>query len=127
MHTETMLDTNRTASGHIDLIASDRVEGTVVYDTSGDRLGTIARVMITKTTGQVDYAVLSSGGLFGLGTRYYPLPWKMLDYDKDRGGYVVSLDKKLIENAPSYDDEGKQPEYNSDYRERVYSHYGMPY
>jgi hypothetical protein len=127
MYTQTMHAENRTASGHIDLIASDRVEGTTVYDTTGDRLGSIARVMITKTGGQVEYAVLSSGGLFGLGTRYYPLPWNLLDYDTERGGYVVSLDKKLIENAPSYDDEGKEPEYNADYRERVYSHYGMPY
>ncbi len=128
MHTQTIHnDHDTTASGHIDLIASDRVEGTAVYDRRGEKLGTIARVMITKTTGQVEYAVLASGGLFGMGAKYYPLPWNLLDYDKSKGGYVVSIDEQQITDAPSYDDEGKQPEYTDDYRQRVFSYYGMPY
>ena len=75
----------------IDLIASDKVEGTAVYGADGDRLGTIERFMVGKMSGQVEYAVMSFGGLFGMGHSHYPLPWQTLTYDTDKGGYVVSL------------------------------------
>lgn len=110
----------------LDLIASNKVEGTLVYDREGEKLGTIHNLMIDKHTGQVDYAVLSFGGLFGLGTDYYPLPWDMLDYDEEEGGYVVDLDKETLENAPRYG-AGEEPTYNRAYGEQVHSHYGVDY
>ena len=41
------------------LIASDRVEGTPVRRSSGEKIGTIERLMIDKISGNVAYAVLS--------------------------------------------------------------------
>ena len=70
---------------HGDLIASDRVEGTTVYNRQGERLGHISNFMVDKRSGQVRYAVLSFGGFLGMGTDHYPLPWSMLSYDTDRG------------------------------------------
>ncbi|MBB5685866.1 PRC-barrel domain-containing protein [Sphingobium boeckii] len=108
------------------LIASDRVEGTAVYNRAGEKLGTVSRFMVDKRSGQVDYAVLSFGGLFGLGQEHYPLPWKVLDYDVDQGGYVVDLDKKLLEGAPRYADDA-EPDYSPDYGRSVYGYYGVMY
>ena len=48
-------------------IESDRVEGTAVYDTQGDHVGTIERLMIEKISGQVAYVVMSFGGPLGSG------------------------------------------------------------
>ena len=110
----------------LDLIAANKVEGTAVYDRDGEKLGTIDTLMIDKRTGQVDYAVLSFGGLFGLGTSNYPLPWDMLDYDEDEGGYVVDLDKEALEGAPRYA-AGEEPVYDRAYGERIHSHYGVDY
>jgi len=28
---------------------------------------------------------------------YYPLPWSMLKYDTRLGGYVVDIDKKVVQ------------------------------
>ncbi|MHA6720796.1 PRC-barrel domain-containing protein [Sphingomonas sp. RS6] len=110
-----------------DLIASDRVEGTSVYNHDGEKLGSIARFMVDKVSGQVEYAVLSFGGLFGLGSNYYPLPWKALTYSTDQGGYVVNVDKDRLESAPNYDSRGDEPRYDREYGERVYGYYGMVY
>ncbi len=41
------------------LIESDRVEGTTVYDRSGNNLGSIRRLMIDKKSGRVAYAVMA--------------------------------------------------------------------
>lgn len=84
------------------LISSDKVEGTTVYDPSGDKLGTIHSVMISKREGQVSYAVLSFGGFLGMGTEYFPVPWSELDYDPVLEGYVVSLTEAQLKGAPHY-------------------------
>ena len=109
-----------------DLIASDRVEGTTVYNRDGERLGTISKFMGGKRNGRVEYAVMGFGGLFGMGERDYPLPWNVLTYDTDKGGYVVDLDKDKLEKAPSFE-RGQDPTYDRDYGEQVYTYYGVIY
>ena len=84
------------------LVSSRRVEGTAVYNPKGEHLGTIEQVMIDKLTGQVAYAVMSFGGFLGIGEKYHPLPWAVLDYDPVKGGYIIDLDKKTLEGAPYY-------------------------
>ena len=73
-----------------ELIASNKVEGTAVYNHQGERIGTLHHFMVGKRSGQVAYAVMSFGGLFGLGEKHYPLPWNELTYDTNRGGYVIA-------------------------------------
>ena len=85
------------------LIPADRVNGTDVYNKAGQKLGKIEDVAIEKVSGDVAYAILSHGGVLGMGEKYYPVPWSMLDYDEDRGGYVVPLDKDTLKTAPAYD------------------------
>jgi len=109
-----------------DVISSDKVEGTTVYNQAGDKLGSIDGLMIDKTSGQVRYAVLEFGGFLGMGTDRYPLPWSMLKYDTTQDGYVVPLDKERLNDAPKYPS-GKAPPYTTDYGRRVHQHYGIDY
>jgi hypothetical protein len=83
------------------LISSDKVEGTAVYNPKGEKLGSIESVMIDKFSGKVVYAVMSFGGLLGIGDRYHPLPWHVLTYDTGQGGYVVNLDPSRLKEAPT--------------------------
>ena len=85
-----------------DLIASDKVEGTSVYNLGGEKLGSVYNFMVEKRSGQVAYAVLSFGGFLGMGSSYHPLPWNHLTYDPNQGGYVVNLTKEQLEGAPTY-------------------------
>jgi sporulation protein YlmC with PRC-barrel domain len=108
-----------------DLIASDKVEGTAVYNPGGERLGTISNIMVDKRSGQAEYAVMQFGGFLGIGADYYPVPWQMLRYDVEQSGYVVDLDKDRLNDAPRYGDE--QPTYDAAYNQQVYSYYGVTY
>ncbi len=85
----------------LQLIAADKVEGTAVYNGKDDKLGTIERVMIDKISGRVAYAVMSFGGFLGIGDRHHPLPWAVLRYDPNKGGYIVNLDREALERAPT--------------------------
>lgn len=108
------------------LISSEKVDGTAVFNRQGEKLGTIHHFMVGKRNGRVEYAVLSFGGLFGMGERYHPLPWNTLKYDTDKGGYLIDLDKDQLKNGPSYE-RGQEPTFDRTYGERVYGAYGMTY
>ncbi len=108
------------------LISSDRVEGTSVYNPSGDKLGSINTLMIEKTTGQVSYAVMSFGGFLGIGESYHPLPWNQLKYSTEHDGYVVSLTEDQLRHSPRYDtaDESSWARDNRSWPTAVDSYYG---
>ncbi|HEX8191650.1 MAG TPA: PRC-barrel domain-containing protein [Allosphingosinicella sp.] len=108
------------------LIASNKVEGTPVYSRDRHRLGTVYNFMVDKVSGQVEYAVLRYGGFMGVGQRYYPLPWKVLTYHRDAGGYVIDMTAGDFESAPSFD-RTDEPEFDHDYGRRVHSWYGLEY
>lgn len=91
-----------------DMISSRKVEGTAVYGNEGEKLGTIESFMVNKASGQVEYAVLEFGGLFGIGSDHYPIPWNQLRYSPDVSGYVVDLDRAALEKAPRYDGAGDE-------------------
>jgi PRC-barrel domain len=109
------------------LILGRKVQGTAVYNPSGERIGQVEDLSIHKTSGQVIYAILSFGGFLGVGEKYYPVPWKVLNYDPGQNGYVIALDKEALKAAPSYDlaelgDTGADSDLP--YRESVFTYYG---
>ncbi|HYD11422.1 MAG TPA: PRC-barrel domain-containing protein [Allosphingosinicella sp.] len=108
------------------LIASNRVEGTAVYDRQGEKLGRIENFMVDKRSGQAEYAVMSFGGFLGIGDDHYPIPWSKLTYDTDKGGYVVDLDREKLKEGPKYRAD-EEPVFDRDYDRRVYDYYGVVY
>ena len=100
-----------------ELISSRRVEGTPVYSRTEQRLGSIHSVMIEKRSGKVAYAVLSFGGIFGLGEHVHPVPWEVLNYDVGLDAYVVDLTREELEKAPTLHlDQAERPQ-PQDYEE----------
>jgi hypothetical protein len=84
------------------LIGSDKVEGTAVYRSNGEKVGTIGRLMIDKISGKVAYAVMSFGGFMGIGQESYPLPWNLLTYNPQLQGYEVNIGEEQLKGAPKY-------------------------
>lgn len=84
------------------LIAADQVEGTAVFDRHGEKLGLIKDIYIDKRSGQAEFASMAFGGVLGVGEKYHPLPWQALDYSAELHGFVVDLDKDVLEGSPAY-------------------------
>jgi len=108
------------------VISSELIRGTKVLNAQGEHLGTIMNMMIEKHTGQVAYAVMSFGGFLGIGEKYHPLPWGVLDYEVSKGGYVVDLDKRTLEGAPIYETNDAERWGDRGWRKRVDEYY-LPY
>lgn len=107
-----------------DLIGSDRVQGTGVYRSSGEKIGHIVRIMIDKRSGQAAYAVMNFGGFLGLGQESYPLPWSLLTFNPKLGGYEVNVTDDQLKQAPKL-----MNDENFDMGERgigIDEYYGVP-
>lgn len=110
------------------LIGSDKVEGTAVYRSNGDRVGTIDRLMIDKLSGKVAYAVMSFGGFLGIGDDHYPIPWSLLTYNTNLGGYEVNISDAQLRGAPRFNTAEEWDRYDRDRETALYSYYGVtPY
>jgi hypothetical protein len=110
------------------LIGSDKVEGTPVYRSNGDKVGTIERIMIDKLSGKVAYAVMSFGGFLGIGEDYYPLPWSLLTYNTRLDGYEVNISEQQLKGAPKYSKHENWDWSDPERGRRVYDFYQVtPY
>jgi sporulation protein YlmC with PRC-barrel domain len=110
-----------------DLIASDLVLGTSVYDSQGNHIGQIEKLILEKRGGRVSYAVLSFGGFLGVGDDHYPLPWEKLDYDESLAGFRIDITKEQVEGAPRYTPD-QLFDWEAENGRRVYDYYGVrPY
>ena len=109
-----------------ELIASDKVEGTNVFRSDGDKIGNIERVMIDKRSGQTAYAVMNFGGFLGMGEESYPLPWPSLTFNPTLGGYEVNVSEAQLRGAPKYDADSDwtRPDRQRDLA--IYGYYGVP-
>ncbi len=94
-----------------------------VASRDGDALGSIHSLMLSKGTGLPTHAVLAIGGFLGLGKSFYPLPFQLLSYDAVADGYVVTIDRRILEGGPSW--ASTAPDFNQAYADRVANYYGV--
>jgi hypothetical protein len=85
------------------LIASDRIEGTLVCRPDGTQLGAVERLMVNKVSGQVAYAVIKCVDHPFVGKMRFPIRWDAMSYDRRRGAYLVDLTAEEIRRAPAVD------------------------
>ena len=104
------------------LIVASKVTGATLYNLKGEQLGSVHDLMIDKRSGNISYAIISFGGFLGLGTDYYPLPWKALRYDMGLGGYVTDITGPQLEGAPTFS-EAEQAGLTGDDEMRMYNYY----
>jgi sporulation protein YlmC with PRC-barrel domain len=115
-----------TASGHTKAIRAKKVIGTAVKDPSGKRIGEIEDVVLDKTSNNIMFAAVSFGGLLGIKEKYHPIPWSMLKYEEDEGGYVVNITKEQLESAPADSLSELTKDDGQAYRDRAFDYYRSP-
>ena len=102
-------------------VQASRLIGMEVRNDNQDKLGKIEDLAIDQNTGKVRYAVLSFGGLTGLGDKLLPMPWNALKTVSTAGTtagttletYVLlNVDKDTLQKAPSFE-KGQWPDFNN--------------
>lgn len=85
------------------LMGANTLLGNDVCNKAGERLGDIKEIMIDMSTGQVAYAVLSFGGMFGLGDKLFAVPWAALKLDTASKRFTLSVTRTALKDAPGFD------------------------
>ena len=113
------------ASGHTSAILASKVQGTKVYNQAGDKIGQVEDIVLDKQSDRILFAALGFGGVLGMGEKFYPVPWSVLDYSKERGGYVIPVAQDVLDQAPTYrlEDLTKDDGQLSDIRAKSYDYY----
>ncbi len=116
-----------TPTGHTTAILASRVKGTAVYSKAGDRIGHVEDIMLDKMSNRIMYAILGFGGFLGVGEKFHPVPWILLNYNEEREGYIMRAEKTQLESAPFYDldDLVRSDGAWSEAREQSYAHYNV--
>lgn len=95
-----------------------------VYNTKGEKLGSIKELMLDIESGRVRYAVLSFGGFLSLGEKLFAVPWSALTVDTENKRFVMDADEERLKNAPGFD-AGHWPNMaDATWEKSVHSYYG---
>lgn len=82
---------------------ASKIIGTNVKNPKGDNLGGIKDLVLDPESGHVVYAVVSFGGVLGVGSKLFAIPWSILHWTRDKEYYVLDLDKETLKKAPGFD------------------------
>jgi sporulation protein YlmC with PRC-barrel domain len=85
------------------LMGADTLNGNDVYNNDDEDLGDIKEIMLDVASGKIAYAVLSFGGILGMGEKLFAVPWKALKLDTVNKRFILDVSKDRLENAPGFD------------------------
>jgi hypothetical protein len=97
---ETISSTKRFAE-HTGLARASEVVGLSVKDVADKDAGKIEDLLM-DAHGHVAYAVVSFGGLLGVGDTLYAVPWDAVVVDREHKMAYLDVSKETLERAPSF-------------------------
>jgi hypothetical protein len=115
------------AGQSMNLIKAGDLKDNKVKNRSNEDLGKIEELMIHMDSGRIAYAVLSFGGILGIGNKLFAIPWSALSFNRDRGEFILDVPKDRLENAPGFDKDNWPDMANPDWGENVHKFYGQEY
>ena len=109
------------------LMGADTLLGNDVFNGDGEDLGDIKEFMIDMATGKVAYAVLSFGGLLGMGDKLFAVPWAALTLDTENKRFTLKVPKDALKDAPGFDKNRWPAMSDKTWASGVHRFYGTPY
>lgn len=85
------------------LLSSSTITSDRVRNTKGEDLGKIEDLMINTDDGAVQYAVLSFGGVLGMGGKLFAVPFGRLKVDSTNKCIILDADKQRLKDAPGFE------------------------
>ena len=102
-------------------LTAKSIIGDKVHDENDAPMGEIGDIMIDITTGTIDYVVIEFGGFLTMGTKYFAIPFDLLEVNPERKNFIVRGNKEKLIHAPGFDVE-HWPDTNF-HREETYWHF----
>ncbi len=88
------------ATEYTSVIRASEVIGADLYNSTGEKIGKIEDIILEKTRNRTMFAVVSVGGAVTTSDNCYAMPWSVLAYKEESGGYVAPCTKDQIAKGP---------------------------
>ena len=107
------------------LMGANTLIGNDVYNHNDEDLGEIKEIMLGMRSGKVAYAVLSFGGILGMGEKLFAVPWAALILDTENKRFVLNVEKETLKNAPGFDKDNWPDMADASWTKEIHSYYGI--
>ena len=94
-----------------------------VHDNVGEKIGKISDVLLDPESSQPKIAILSEGGILGLGSEHYALPFHLLRFNAYSSDVALKIESSHIKKAPEVDVE-KLKKNDKDEMNKLVDFYG---
>jgi len=91
------------------ILRSSDVVGLEVKNKAGEHLGKIDDLVVDLKSGEIKYSALSFGGVAGIGSKLFAVPWSAMTFvlgepnKPNSRHFVIDKTKDQFDNAPSFD------------------------
>lgn len=109
------------------LMGADTVMGNDVHNKDGEQLGDVKEFMIDMASGKIAHAVLSFGGLLGVGDKLFPVPWSALVLGTIHKRFTLNVLKEALKDALGFDKDHWLSMADATRASGVYKFCGTPY
>ncbi len=111
---KTVLEQQVRKSGEQEFMSSDEIVGKRVKNPEGYDLGEISNLRVGLPSGRVTYAVLRTGGMLGLGAKFFAIPIEAMVYRPGDEVFVVNIGKHKVDSDPGFAEDEWPREANWD-------------
>lgn len=110
------------------LMGADTLIGNDVYNAQDEDLGDVKEIMLDMSSGRVSYAVLSFGGILGMGEKLFAVPWSALTLDTKNKRFTLNVTKASLDQAPGFDKDSWPNMADQTWAKGIHDYYGtQPY
>jgi sporulation protein YlmC with PRC-barrel domain len=97
--------------------------GADVHNKADEELGEISDLVFDTRSGKIHYAVLSFGGVMGIGDKLFAVPMESLASKHDDNKFVMDASKDQLKNAPGFNKDAWPDFASADFRKGVDDYY----
>ena len=84
--------------------------------------------MLDMASGRGSYAVLSFGGILGMGEKLFAVPWDALTLDTENKRFTLNVKKDSLSQAPGFDKDSWPDMADQNWARGIHEYYGTkPY
>lgn len=95
-HDETMLNERGTM-----LVPASWAIGKDILSSSDEKLGSVGDLLISPRHQRVAYVLVSHGGVVGMGSKTYAVPFSAFTWNDDKRKLVLPMSKETLESGPA--------------------------
>lgn len=90
-------------STQVRVLTTSTLTNEPVRNAAGEDIGKVEDYMLDLERGCVAYAVLSFGGVLGMGGKLFAVPWDAMTLDTENHNFILDVSRDQLERAPGFD------------------------